>query len=219
MLMVHLPCKDIHTILGQGWLLSHKAVISYADKCLMFFAGGKRCKRKCSPDAPALLPLSEKCPALLTCMQLRRLAEDKGNRLFLAHVSVVDKTLEETLEEGELPANTVSASASGSLGVVAPVPESIVHEYADAFADMPPRLPPDRGVKHTINTENAKPISKPMYRLSPKETDEVSRQVKVLLDKGLIQPSRSAWSSPVIFVSKPDGSLRMCIDYRASGSV
>lgn len=41
--------------------------------------------------------------------------------------------------------------------------------------------------------------------------------MEVLLDKKLIQPSRSAYSSPVIFISKPDGSLRMCVfvDYRA----
>ncbi len=54
-----------------------------------------------------------------------------------------------------------------------------------------------------------------MYRLSPKETAEVKRQVEILLDKKLIQPSRSTYSSPVIFVSMPNGSLRMYVDYRA----
>lgn len=43
----------------------------------------------------------------------------------------------------------------------------------------------------------------------------MQRQVQSLLDKRLIQPSRSAYSSPVIFVSKPDGSLKMCSDYPA----
>jgi hypothetical protein len=39
-------------------------------------------------------------------------------------------------------------------------------------------------------------------------------QLKELLDLGLIRPSVSPWSAPVIFVKKKDGSLRLCIDYR-----
>ena len=83
------------------------------------------------------------------------------------------------------------------------------------FAERPPGLPPDRGVGHTINLSDSSPVSKPMYRLSPKEQQEVTRQVKDLLARGLIQPSHSAYSSPVIFVRKKSGELRMCVDYRA----
>ena len=44
---------------------------------------------------------------------------------------------------------------------------------------------------------------------------EVKRQVADLLERGLIEPSTSPYGSPVLFVQKKDGSLRMCIDYRA----
>ena len=110
-------------------------------------------------------------------------------------------------EEGEITASKAK--------VLPQVAQNVVDANADVFAELPPGLPPDRGVTHTINTANKPPVCKQQYRLSPKEREEVQRQVKVLLDKQLIQPSRSAYSSPVIFVSKPDGGLQMCVDHRA----
>ena len=43
---------------------------------------------------------------------------------------------------------------------------------------------------------------------------ELKSQIKDLLDKNFIQPSMCPWGSPVLFVKKNDGSLRMCIDYQ-----
>ena len=54
-----------------------------------------------------------------------------------------------------------------------------------------------------------------MYRLSPAELIEVKRQVTELLQKQLIEPSTSEYGSPILFVQKKDGTLRMVIDYRA----
>lgn len=52
-------------------------------------------------------------------------------------------------------------------------------------------------------------------RLSPAEKPEVERQVEEYLAQGLIETSKSSHASPVIFVAKKDGTLRMCVDYRA----
>ncbi|GKC20032.1 hypothetical protein Tco_1022182, partial [Tanacetum coccineum] len=46
------------------------------------------------------------------------------------------------------------------------------------------------------------------------EMQELSEQLKEMQDKGFIRPSHSPWGSPMVFVKKRDGSMRICIDYR-----
>jgi hypothetical protein len=58
------------------------------------------------------------------------------------------------------------------------------------------------------------PPNRPPFRLSLPERQEVEKQVKELLETQRIVPSASSYGAPVLFVPKPDGSLRMCIDYR-----
>ncbi|KAG2190799.1 hypothetical protein INT47_010346 [Mucor saturninus] len=55
--------------------------------------------------------------------------------------------------------------------------------------------------------------------MSPRELDELKRQLKELLDLGLIRPSSSPWGAPILFVKKKNGEMRMCVDYRALNKV
>ncbi|GJP46788.1 hypothetical protein CLOM_g6031 [Closterium sp. NIES-68] len=82
--------------------------------------------------------------------------------------------------------------------------------------DLPNELPPYRTHQHEIVEEpGSKPTFRAPYRLSPTELTDMKKQIEYLLAKGLIRPSTSAYGAPVLFTPKPDGSLRMCIDYRA----
>ena len=49
--------------------------------------------------------------------------------------------------------------------------------------------------------------------------DELKRQLTELMDKGYVQESKSPYGAPVLFVKKKDGSMRMCIDYRALNKI
>jgi hypothetical protein len=93
----------------------------------------------------------------------------------------------------------------------------IVNDYKDVFPDKLPRtLPPKRAVDHEIQLEPSHtPPSRPTYRLSPPEMDELKKQLAELTEQGFIRPSVSPYGAPILFVRKKDGTLRMCVDYRA----
>ncbi|CAI7933203.1 unnamed protein product [Closterium sp. NIES-54] len=82
--------------------------------------------------------------------------------------------------------------------------------------DLTAGVPPARTHEHEIVEEpGAKPVSRAPYRLSPTELTAMKKQIENLLDRQLIRPSTSPYGAPVHFTPKPDGSLRMCINYRA----
>ena len=97
----------------------------------------------------------------------------------------------------------------------------ISNNYSDILDNIPPGVVPSRaGVDHTIElVPGAKPPNQPAYRASNSHNDELKRQIDELLQMRFIRPSTSPYSSPVLFVKKKDGSMRMCIDYRALNKV
>ena len=52
------------------------------------------------------------------------------------------------------------------------------------------------------------------YNYAPKEQDFIKSEIDLLLSLGCIEPSVSEWASPIVLVRKPNGEIRMCIDYR-----
>ena len=83
---------------------------------------------------------------------------------------------------------------------------SLLQHGASSLGDITPECIP------TI--PGSIPVNRPPFRLSVKEKAEIERQVNVCLDNGWVELSSSAYGAPVLFVPKPDGTLRMCIDYR-----
>ena len=96
----------------------------------------------------------------------------------------------------------------------------VVCEFPDVFPEELPGMPPDREIEFIIDlAPGTTPIYKKPYRIAPSELVELKKQIKELLDKGFIRASSSPWGSLVLFAKKKDGTLRLCIDYRALNMV
>lgn len=74
-------------------------------------------------------------------------------------------------------------------------------------------------VTHTIDTGNSIPIKHRPRRLPYAYRDEADRQIKEMLAQGIISPSNSPCSSPIVLVKKRSGELRFCVDYRKLNEV
>lgn len=104
------------------------------------------------------------------------------------------------------------------------VPEeavAVLDEFTDVMPkELPKTLPPRRNVDHKIELEpGAKAPSQAPYRMAPAELAELRKQLDELLEAGYIQPSKAPYGAPVLFQRKQDGSMRMCVDYRALNKV
>ncbi|KAJ9511142.1 hypothetical protein QJQ45_013237 [Haematococcus lacustris] len=92
--------------------------------------------------------------------------------------------------------------------------QALLNEYSDVFEPLT-STPLERPVGHTIPlVPDFRPPVTPMYRLSKAEQEELKKQIKDYLAKGMIEPSSSPYAAPILFVQKKSGELRMCIDYR-----
>lgn len=67
---------------------------------------------------------------------------------------------------------------------------------------------------HRIQLTSKTPIWQKPRHFSKPINEEIDRQCKELLSEGIIEHSKSRYSSPVVPVRKADGTLRLCIDYR-----
>lgn len=93
--------------------------------------------------------------------------------------------------------------------------QKLLKEFAGVFQE-PSGLPPKRDQDHAITLRegasipNLQPYQYPYY-----QKNEIEKIIKEMLQAGIIRPSTSPYSSPVILVRKKDGGWHFCVDYRA----
>ena len=91
--------------------------------------------------------------------------------------------------------------------------ECLEHVFSEDLAGV---LPANSQWDHaiTLNDPEAQPPHKPIYNLSAKELQILREYLNNALNKGWVRPSQSPAGAPILFVPKPDGSMRLCVDYR-----
>ncbi|XP_024009759.1 uncharacterized protein LOC112085027 [Eutrema salsugineum] len=89
-----------------------------------------------------------------------------------------------------------------------PKVEALIKRFEDVFPEeIPPGLPPLRGIEHQIDLVPGQSLpNKAAYRMNPEESKELERQVRDLMDKGNIRESLSPCAVPVLLVPKKDGA-------------
>ncbi|XP_068225262.1 uncharacterized protein, partial [Palaemon carinicauda] len=89
--------------------------------------------------------------------------------------------------------------------------KELVREYEDIFTDIPGTS--NKG-EHKIELTSHEPVRSKPYPVPYGVRASLRKEIKDMLDMGIIQESASPYASPVVMVKKSDGSNRVCIDFR-----
>ena len=99
-------------------------------------------------------------------------------------------------------------------------PNKIPSEYADYANVFSPNLAIELPENTNINKYAIKLVQDkqspydPIYNLGPVELETLKAYIETHLKTGFIRPSKSPAGASILFDKKPDGSLRLCVDYR-----
>jgi hypothetical protein len=151
------------------------------------------------PDTPTQLDIYAN-----RAVPLARLAQRPGHEIFAVTMADIEKAL--------APKKYTDPATK--------VPKEY-HEFLDVFSRKElERLPEHRPYDHKIVLEEGKnPTFGPLYGMSQNELKVLRKYLNENLEKGFIRASSSPVAAPVIFVKKPGGGLRFCVDYRALNAI
>ena len=105
--------------------------------------------------------------------------------------------------------------------VLSDIQQTQLQEIKDEFPDV---VTTELGMaKHDVNeidTGESKPIRSVPYRIALGCRAELKEEIQSLIRYGILVPSKSPWSFPMVPVRKKEtNTIRLCIDYRRLNKV
>jgi len=95
--------------------------------------------------------------------------------------------------------------------------QKLLSQYSDIFNDMPGKT---TLCTHKIELKpETRPTGLSPYRVHPEKTEQIRKELDLMIKMGVIEESNSPWASSVVLIPEPDGSIRFCVDYRRLNDV
>ena len=217
------PRYDI--VLGKPWLAAHNPDIDFSRN-IVHVCSGKRthCLLAAEQDEVSRQDEDPHPLAASTCnvefmnIQQARKAIKRGAGCIFVNLKSVSNVEPEEEERSGFIENSISDNLDH---IQRRDLQQLLNRHEKCFRrDLPMKLPPARRTDHEIKVEEgSRPPSRPPFRMSAPELDELQRQLQQLLDHGFIETSNSPYGAPVFFVKKADGSLRLVCDWRALNKI
>ena len=141
-------------------------------------------------------------------------ALDADSKTFVVHVAIQERERMPVYSERQAQIEAqVGVLLFNKASIEVPAEYS---DYSVVFStEHAAELPENTGMnEHAIKLEEGKePPFGPIYSLGPVELETLKTYIKTNLANGFIRPSKSPAGAPILFDRKPDGSLRLCVDY------
>jgi len=219
------PGLKYDVILGMPWLKQHNPNIDWAVENITY--GSEHCRRHCLAEngghpitfetvkraldnGPRIqkqlaTPQESPAPIPIGAIAFNHLSKRKDCRVFAVSLRDIEKALK--------PKEIVDPRTK--------LPREY-HKFLPLFNkaaadELPPHRP---GVDHKIDLlPNTEPPSGSLYGMSRNELEVLDKTLKDYLSKNFIRASKSPAAAPVLFVKKPGGGLRFCVDYRGLNAI
>ena len=92
-------------------------------------------------------------------------------------------------------------------------------QYSDVFV-LEDELGATSAAQHAINTGvHPPPVNQHPRRVPHALKGKIQELIDDMMWRNVIRPSQSPWASPMVLVTKHDGSTRFCVDYRRLNSL